>query len=168
MNRERKWDDVYSPLDGTVKFALKTVSDYGRRLYIEYDSCILLFAHLEELYVKAGDVITAGQLIGKMGTTGFGGDIHLHISQFNKRAKKLTAEFTTDPTFTLKMAPYYVTNTKVSNPYKSKYHNPKLTFHEGIDFSGNKGNLIKGWETIKIDPLYQDYLIRSKHPEYFT
>lgn len=156
--------DVYSPLQGQIKYCLRDLrSDYGRRVYIEYDQCIMMFAHLEEIYVKEGDHVEPGQVIGKMGKTGYSPSIHLHVSQFNKRAPKLTAKYAQDPTFTLKLAEYYVTNTKVSNGFGSKYCNPKLKMHEGIDFSGTK--TILNWEDKKIDPLYQDYRLKKDYPE---
>lgn len=156
--------DIYSPFDGKIKYALRTKSDYGYRLYIEYDQCIMMFAHLEDFYVKEGQEVKAGEVIGKMGNTGYGSGTHLHVSAFSKRSPKLTAEWAVDPTFYLKLSKVYITNTKVSNPFGSKYRNPKLKIHEGLDFGTE---LIPGWEKGNIDPLYQDYLLKEKHPEYY-
>lgn len=158
--------DVYSPLEGVVKFVLKTPSDYGYRVYVTYKNCILMFAHLSEIFVKEGQTVDAGTVLGLMGNTGYGGDVHLHVSAFNKRAQKLTAEYAMDPTFILKLAKHVCTNTLVSNPYGSKYCNPKLKSHEGIDFSGHKP--ITGWDTDSIGPLHQDYLLQEKHPEFYN
>ena len=156
--------DVYSPMKGKVKYTLKTKSDYGNRLYIDFGKCIMMFAHLSIFYVKEGQEVEAGELIGEMGETGYSEGIHLHISAFSKYTKTLTAKDATDPTYFLQLADYYPTNTKVSNPYGSKYCNPKLKKHEGIDM-GTK--LILGWEDTKINPLTQDYLVKEKHPEFF-
>lgn len=157
---------VYSPNKGKVKYALKTKSDYGYRVYIEYVDCIMMFAHLAEFFVKEGQEIEAGEMIGLIGATGYGSSAHLHISAFNKRAPRLTAEFAIDPTFTLKLAPYYPTNSFVSNGFGSKFCNPKLEAHEGIDFSATK--FIPNWEQKYIDPLYQDYRIERDYPEEYT
>jgi hypothetical protein len=164
--RIKIWDDIYSPLQGKVQYALQdTKSAYGRRLYIEYDKCILMFAHLNELYVKEGDIVEPFMLLAQMGSTGYSPSKHLHVSAFSKRAKELTALYTMDPTYILKLAPAYVTNTKVSNGYNSRFCNPKLEKHEGIDFSGNKDNLITGWDSKDIDPLSQNYRTKRTHPE---
>jgi hypothetical protein len=158
--------DIYSPYQGKVKYALKdTNSDYGKRIYIEYPMVTLMFGHLNKIFVKENDIVDAGQLIGEMGNTGYSPSLHLHVSAFLPRTKELTAKYTVDPTIHLKLAPYWVTNTLVSNPYRSKYCNPKLDFHEGIDFSGTK--FIKDWDTVKIDPLRQDMLLKKDHPEFY-
>ena len=73
---ERKELDVYSPYNGVVKYALKTKSDYGIRVYAEYDECILMFGHLENYYIKEGDILDVGTVIGKIGNTGFSQQPH--------------------------------------------------------------------------------------------
>ena len=167
--RTRKLNEVYSPFEkGTVKYVLKdTNSAYGRRVYIAYELCILMFAHLESVNVKEGQEIRGDEVIGTIGNTGY--DInsayHLHVSAFPTNPKKLTAMFTVDPTFFLKLAPFYCTNTLVSNGYGSKYCNPKLKKHEGIDFGLTP---IANYETERIEPLYQDYRLRRDYKEDYT
>jgi murein DD-endopeptidase MepM/ murein hydrolase activator NlpD len=160
--------DVYAPLAGTIKYALKSKSDYGYRIYLETQEGTFMFAHLESFAVKEGDVIEAGDTLGVMGSTGYGleGARHLHMSYFLPTAKKLTAAYATDPTFVLQLAECYPTNTKVSNGYGSKYCNPKLEKHEGIDFSAV--HTIEGWKNKRIDPLFQDYRVKEKYPEEYT
>jgi len=70
--------DIYAPADGVVVFTgLKTVRgnatiiDHGQGIYSG-------LYHQAEIYVKAGDHITAGQLIGKIGATGRVTGAHLH------------------------------------------------------------------------------------------
>jgi murein DD-endopeptidase MepM/ murein hydrolase activator NlpD len=70
--------DIYAPADGVVVFTgLKavrgnvTIIDHGQGVYSG------LF-HQEEMYVAPGDLVTAGQLIGKMGATGRVTGTHLH------------------------------------------------------------------------------------------
>jgi len=148
MNKHKL--DVYSPAKGVVKYALKDLkSDYGRRVYIEYDTCIMLFAHLESFIVREGQEIRPGELLGTMGNTGYGDDVHL--------------EYAIDPTFFLKLSAHYVTNSKISNGFGSKYCNPKLKGHEGVDYSGT--NMITGWTEKVIDPLFQDYRLKNMYPE---
>jgi len=166
--REREQDDVYSPLDGIVKYALTTESSYGNRVYIDYGNNILMFAHLAEFYVSDKETVKAGQLIGKIGDTGYSPSKHLHISAFTKRAKALNARNTVNPTYVLKLAKYWPTNTIVSNGYGSKFFNKVLIekgiySHEGIDFSYI--HTIDGWETRHIDPLDQDLRLKKDYPD---
>jgi murein DD-endopeptidase MepM/ murein hydrolase activator NlpD len=70
--------DVYAPADGVVVFTgLKTVRgnatiiDHGQGIYSG-------LYHQAEFYVSAGDQVTAGQLIGKIGDTGRVTGPHLH------------------------------------------------------------------------------------------
>ena len=70
--------DVYAPADGVVVFTgLKTVR--GNATIIDHGWGIFSgLYHQEETYVKAGDHVTAGQLIGKIGATGRVTGAHLH------------------------------------------------------------------------------------------
>jgi murein DD-endopeptidase MepM/ murein hydrolase activator NlpD len=70
--------DVYAPADGVIVYTgLKivrgnvTIIDHGWGIYTA------LF-HQSEIYVRAGDHVTAGQLIGKIGDTGRVTGPHLH------------------------------------------------------------------------------------------
>lgn len=168
MKREKL--DVYSPFQkGKVRYALKEgTSSYGNRLYIEYEDCILMFAHLKEFYVEAGEEVVGGQKIGKIGNSGLGSTTHLHVSAFLLDTKNLNAQNTIDPTFHLQFATFAVTNTIVSNPFGSKYCNPKLgenATHEGIDYSAI--HMIEGWQTTPPDPMFQDYKLIEDSPEFF-
>ena len=53
--------------------------NYGNCVIIVHDEIYqTLYAHLQSLDVKPGDVVTAGQLIGKVGNTGLSTASHLH------------------------------------------------------------------------------------------
>jgi murein DD-endopeptidase MepM/ murein hydrolase activator NlpD len=55
---------------------------YGYGNYIEVshgDGLVTLYAHLSEVYVKSGDRVARGQVIGKMGSTGRSTGTHLHF-----------------------------------------------------------------------------------------
>ncbi|MBE6571491.1 MAG: M23 family metallopeptidase [Ruminococcaceae bacterium] len=70
---------VYAVGDGNVsvlyetngfgKYVRQTLAD-GRRIY---------YAHLDEIYVKSGKSVKAGESIGKMGATGKVTGAHLHL-----------------------------------------------------------------------------------------
>jgi len=175
MTRDKEDFDIYAVDDGIVCLVLTSSSPYGNRIYIQHDnlSGVIMYAHLDKMFVKPGSEVVAGQCIGKMGTTGFTLNTgkptpHLHISYFSATAKEWTASYATDPTFIIQLGKYYPCNTKVSNPFKSKFFNPKssVAYHEGIDFSGTQ--FIDNWKNIQIDPLFQDYMLKEDYPEKFV
>jgi hypothetical protein len=70
--------DIYAPAPGVVVFSEKltvrgnaTIIDHGQGIYSG-------FWHQEESYVSVGDLVVAGQLIGKIGGTGRVTGPHLH------------------------------------------------------------------------------------------
>lgn len=70
--------NIYAPAAGTVVFAgpltvrgNATIIDHGWGVYTGY-------WHQTQIYVKTGDVVTAGQVIGLVGTTGRVTGAHLH------------------------------------------------------------------------------------------
>ncbi|MFZ5822295.1 MAG: LysM peptidoglycan-binding domain-containing protein [Chloroflexota bacterium] len=75
---ETKPFDIYAPAPGVVTLneqlivrGIATVIDHGQGIYTGY-------WHQEESYVTAGQAVTAGQLIGKIGKTGRVTGPHLH------------------------------------------------------------------------------------------
>ena len=75
---EAKPYDIYAPASGMVIFNEKlfvrgnaTIIDHGQGIYSG-------FWHQEESYVSVGEMVTAGQLIGKIGGTGRVTGPHLH------------------------------------------------------------------------------------------
>lgn len=66
--------------DGTVVYVASLRYDYGRHIIIDHgEGLSTLYAHLSEMYVKVGDKVSQGQVIGKMGSTGRSTGIHLHF-----------------------------------------------------------------------------------------
>ena len=84
---------VYAVQDGTVTNATWGKA-YGTQIVIDQKALNdgtpnriaggwAIYAHLSEAFVKAGDKVTKGQLIGKSGNTGNSTGAHLHFEVRN-------------------------------------------------------------------------------------
>jgi len=68
--------------DGVVIYA-GWINGYGKSIKIKHENgYVTLYAHLSEIYVKNGQKVKAGKLIGKSGNTGLSTGPHLHFSIF--------------------------------------------------------------------------------------
>jgi murein DD-endopeptidase MepM/ murein hydrolase activator NlpD len=64
---------------------LNNYSGFGLVVKIRHEGRIVsMYAHLERALVKRGDVVTAGQLIGKAGCTGSCTGVHLHFQMWQR------------------------------------------------------------------------------------
>lgn len=69
---------VVATADGVVK-AAGYYGDYGNMVLIEHASgYATLYAHLSEIKVKVGERVKAGEVLGKVGSTGRSTGPHLH------------------------------------------------------------------------------------------
>ncbi|MFW5804863.1 MAG: M23 family metallopeptidase [bacterium] len=71
--------EIYSTGNGIVKETLYNETGYGKEVVIDHGfGYSTRYAHLHEIYVKKGEKIKRGQLIGLMGNTGKSTGPHLH------------------------------------------------------------------------------------------
>lgn len=75
-------DKAYSAGDGIVMISSNFLAS-GNSVYI-YHGCgvISSYLHLSEVFVKEGEFISKGQVIGKIGQTGLATAPHLHLGMF--------------------------------------------------------------------------------------
>ncbi|TDT68600.1 murein DD-endopeptidase MepM/ murein hydrolase activator NlpD [Hypnocyclicus thermotrophus] len=86
--RARVGTNLYAPEDGTVKTA-GWLGGYGKIIIIKHSNGYeTRMAHLNNIYVKVGQKVTKGQLIGKTGQTGRVTGPHLHF-EIRKNGKTL-------------------------------------------------------------------------------
>jgi len=66
--------------NGIVILVKYLTYDYGQHVMIDHGGGIVtLYGHMQAVYVKPGDKVTKGQIIGKMGSTGRSTGTHLHF-----------------------------------------------------------------------------------------
>ncbi len=113
------------------------------------DGLYVRYAHLDEMYVKVGDSVSAGSKIGKMGDTGKGipgPNKHLHVSVYPSNTPNYTmANSIIDPSSYI-LEGIYPCNTKISTWFGEMIGNEEKYPHEGLDFSGQFFNLIINWK----------------------
>lgn len=73
-------DPVYAATDGRVEYAEFNYGGYGNLVMImRSDGTQTRYAHLHKIKVKKGQRVSAGQLIGRIGSTGDSSGSHLHF-----------------------------------------------------------------------------------------
>lgn len=73
-------DDVLVALDGEVTYAEFNNGGYGNLIIVKHDNDMTTYyGHLDNFYVKVGDLVKKGDIIGALGNTGFSTGPHLHF-----------------------------------------------------------------------------------------
>lgn len=73
-------DDVLVSMDGEVIYAEYNDGGYGNLIMVKHeDDMITYYGHLNDFYVKVGDKVKKGDIIGAIGNTGFSTGPHLHF-----------------------------------------------------------------------------------------
>ncbi len=69
---------IKSATDGVVTLA-SSYGDYGKHYKIQTGDVTIIYAHCSKLYLKEGDMVTRGQNIAEVGSTGNSTGPHLHF-----------------------------------------------------------------------------------------
>ena len=69
---------IVAAMEGTVTVS-STTGDYGYHIKIVNQDITTLYGHCSKLYVKEGEVVTQGQQIAEVGSTGKSTGPHLHF-----------------------------------------------------------------------------------------
>lgn len=73
-------EPIYAVFDGVVRIAKNNRRGYGNYVLIRHDNGLeTLYGHLKTYFVKPGDLVKAGQMIGLGGNTGRSTGPHLHF-----------------------------------------------------------------------------------------
>jgi murein DD-endopeptidase MepM/ murein hydrolase activator NlpD len=110
----------------------------------------LQFAHLESIDVELGDVVAAGQLIGKVGATGLAHGTHVHFGLWNHPTNEMIkpydylASLVADPTNGVTV----VTGVEIEEV--ERFALPRL-------FRGRPGSMLRGF-----DPARPNQVIRQQ------
>ncbi|GAB4128577.1 MAG: M23 family metallopeptidase [Ignavibacteriales bacterium] len=83
---------VYAMADGVVLLAADTFYYSGNNILIDHgDGLNSFYLHLQKKFVKAGDIVKAGDKIGEVGSTGRSTGAHLHwgVQWYDKRLDPL-------------------------------------------------------------------------------
>lgn len=73
-----KGTNIYASIGGEV-IAASTDNAYGKYVMIQTDNMVTLYAHCSELKVKKGQKVKQGEVIAKVGSTGWSTGPHLHF-----------------------------------------------------------------------------------------
>jgi len=74
-----KGTPIIATLSGKVEVMKEEITGYGKHIIISSDESVqVLFAHLDEIYVRQDEFINKGDVIGVVGNTGMSIGNHLH------------------------------------------------------------------------------------------
>jgi hypothetical protein len=145
--RINEWH-IYAIKGGVVSHSFYSES-YGNTVLIrDADGITARYAHLESVdsKIESGVRVNEGQVIGVMGSTGFGypePNKHLHVSVYPAGTTTFNPRTATINPVDYIKGGTYPANTLISTPFSFLIGG--ITPHEGTDFSGLSANLISGW-----------------------
>lgn len=87
---------IYATGNSRVYYAAYSKSGYGKVVILDHGyGYKSLYAHMNEIYVKPGDIIHRGEIIGEVGTTGVSTGPHLHyeVIQYGRKVNPVNYFF---------------------------------------------------------------------------
>ena len=79
---------ILSVLDGTVVSINSSGSGYGQHFVIDHGNGLkTLYAHCSKVYVKLGETVSRGEVVGLVGSTGYSTGSHLHFEVIRNGAR---------------------------------------------------------------------------------
>jgi murein DD-endopeptidase MepM/ murein hydrolase activator NlpD len=82
----KRGSEILSAHEGQVIYTGSDFRGYGKMVLVEYNSeWATLYAHLNSIDVRPGQVLQAGELLGRMGATGHATGVHLHFELLHDR-----------------------------------------------------------------------------------
>ena len=76
----KKGTSIRAAHEGLVVYAGKGYRGYGNMILVEFSEMwATLYAHLDSILVREGDIVGTGDVIGRMGNTGRASGVHLHF-----------------------------------------------------------------------------------------
>jgi murein DD-endopeptidase MepM/ murein hydrolase activator NlpD len=83
----KKNSPIVAAHEGLVIYAGRDFRGYGNMVMVEYNKeWATLYGHLNEITIREGTIVRAGDPIGKMGRTGHATGVHLHFELIHNRA----------------------------------------------------------------------------------
>ena len=77
---------IYAAHPGTVIYAGAGFHGYGNMVMVEFDHhWASLYAHLDQINKRAGQIVSPGDQIGTMGSTGHATGVHVHFELIKDR-----------------------------------------------------------------------------------
>lgn len=88
----KKGSPIFTVASGRVVYQGRRFSGFGKMILIAHDKEIsTIYSHLNKIFVRAGQRVQRGQLIGSMGRTGRASGVHLHF-ELMKSKKNVNPE----------------------------------------------------------------------------
>ncbi|MDG5472370.1 peptidoglycan DD-metalloendopeptidase family protein [Jeotgalibacillus sp. ET6] len=89
--KHHKGIDIAQPDDYTIKtvdngtvISAGNEGDYGNKVVVDHNNGLrTIYAHLDKIHVKKGQIVKQGESLGIMGDTGFSTGIHLHFEVYS-------------------------------------------------------------------------------------
>ncbi len=82
----RKGTAIFAAHEGVVIYSGRGFRGFGKMVLVEYDNqWASIYAHLDKITVKTGQIVEQGQTIGNMGRTGRATGVHLHFELLHHR-----------------------------------------------------------------------------------